>query len=98
MNFGFEITRTLCASGVEDHREHSVIGRDEVVPAGFRQDRAARAADAGIDHNHVDRALGKVAPRFGNHEGGFGHIVGRDFMGDIDDPRAAERCPRPRLS
>ncbi len=77
----------LVRSGIENHREHSVIGCDEEVPSGFGQDRTPRAADAGVDHHHVDGALGEVRPRFGDDEGGLGHIVGRDVMADIDDAR-----------
>ena len=85
MNFGFEITRTLCGAASNTIEKHAVIGRDEKVPAGFGQDRPPRAADAGIDHDHMNGAFGEIRPRFGDHEGGFGHVVRRDVMADIDD-------------
>jgi len=72
-------------SGIEHHRENSIIRRDEEVPAGCRQDRTPRTAYAGVDHDHVDGALGEIRPGFSDDKGGLGNIVGRDIMADIDD-------------
>ena len=69
-----------------NHRENAVVGADEKVTPGFDQNRAARAADARVDHHNVDRPLGEPLPTLGDDESGFAELVGRNVVGDVDDP------------
>ena len=56
------------------------------MPRGLGQDRTARAAHAGIDDDHMNRALRKVAPRLRDHKRAFVHLEWRDLMRDVHDP------------
>ena len=87
------ITRTLCFSRGEDHAEHAIVGRDEVLARGFGQDRAARGAHARIDHDHVHGLLREVAIRLRDQERGLGDFVGAHLVADVHDARGG-RNPR----
>ena len=97
-HFGFEITRTLVLAASKIMESTPLSGAMKNWPAGFRENRPARTADAGVDHDHVNGPFRKIAPRLGDDESGLHHVVGRDIVGDIDDAGAWRDAQRSRLS
>jgi len=70
-----------------NQRQHSVIGRDEDVVVGLRDDWTPCAAYARIDHNDMHATRRKKAIRLRNGPRGIQQVERRDRVADIDDPR-----------
>ena len=69
--------------------QHSIIGGDEDRLPNLRGDRAARAANAGIDHDDVDGVGGKIFRGVSKQERALLDTlrVRRDIVCDINDDR-----------
>ena len=67
--------------------EEAVIRHNEKLVAQLRGDRSASGANAGVYHGDVDGASGEVGHGAPKGDGAGADILGRDFMGDVDDLR-----------
>jgi len=66
--------------------EDAVIRTDEAIPGRFHDQGPPLAAHAGIDDGHVHRAVRKVGIGGAQDESAFFDPLGRDPVGQIDDP------------
>ena len=82
------------AEALRGQREQAVVGADEdpVLLGGAQRDRAALAADLGVDDREV-HARRAVRQRAAQHERAGAHVVAGDAVGEVDDPRLG-RDPR----
>ena len=68
-----------------DHREHAVIGRDEVISVARSQNRPPRGAHARVHDHHVNRSVGEVGIRLRNRQRAVEHVEGLHGVRNIDD-------------
>ena len=72
---------------VEDGGQHTVVGRDELVVAGFGRDAPTHRSDAGIDDDEKDCPGWKILVRRGELQRGAQHVVRRQIVGDVNERR-----------
>ena len=70
----------------EGGREDPVVGPDEGVAVGEREDGPPLAADRRVHDDEVDRPLREVAVGGLEDEGALEHVVARDLVGDVHEP------------
>ena len=73
-------------AGIEQ-RENAVIRSDEMILPGRDQDRAARAADSGVNDHQVDRAGGEIMVGLGNGECAVHDVIGPEVVANVDELR-----------
>ena len=69
-----------------DLRKYAVVGRHEVVTAGFDDDGPPGRSHAWINDDDVDCPGREKSAGLGDYKSPFGDGVGRDFVADVDDP------------
>ena len=69
---------------LQDQRQHSIVRCNEPMAAGSRSQGTPRGADPGIDHDDVNRSLGKIAVRGLEQNPGLEHIIGWNTVRNID--------------
>ena len=75
----------LVLLAVVHHRQHAVVGPDEILARGFDQDWAASRAHARVHHRQVHRLGRKIAIRLRHQVGAFGDLVLLHLVADVDD-------------
>ena len=69
--------------GIENHSQHAIVRRDEIVATRFSQQGAATAAYAWVNHHNVNGARREARPHLRKRVGGFQNRVWCHSMSDI---------------
>ena len=82
--FSGDVAHLSVRLALVNHRQHAVVGSDELGARSGHEDRAPRAAHAGIDDHQVNGAGREEAVTLGQGEGAVKDVVGIDLMADIN--------------